>query len=56
MVALFDYPDFNLSLRVNFVDGGSESEGLLFSGSEGQMEIGGNGVSISRTPREKAPG
>jgi predicted dehydrogenase len=56
MLALFDYPDFNLNLRVNFVDGGSESEGLLFSGSEGQMEIGGNGVTISRTPREKAPG
>jgi predicted dehydrogenase len=56
MLALFDYPDFNLSLRVNFVDGGSESEGLLFSGSEGQMEIGGNGVTVSRTPREKAPG
>ncbi len=56
MLALFDYPDFNLSLRVNFVDGGSESEGLLFSGSEGQMEIGGGGVTVSRTPREKAPG
>jgi predicted dehydrogenase len=56
MLALFDYPNFNLSLRVNFVDGGSESEGLLFSGSEGQMEIGGNGVTVSRTPREKAPG
>jgi predicted dehydrogenase len=56
MLALFDYPDFNLSLRVNFVDGGSESEGLLFSGSEGQMEIGGNGVTVTRTPREKAPG
>jgi predicted dehydrogenase len=56
MLGLFDYPDFNLSLRVNFVDGGSESEGLLFSGSEGQMEIGGNGVTVSRSPREKAPG
>jgi predicted dehydrogenase len=56
MLGLFDYRDFNLSLRVNFVDGGSESEGLLFSGSEGQMEIGGNGVTVSRSPREKAPG
>ncbi len=57
MLALFDYPQgFNLSLRVNFVDGGSESEELLFTGSEGLMEIGGNGVTISRTPREKAPG
>ncbi len=57
MLGLFDYPDgFNLSLRVNFVDGGSESEGLLFTGSEGQMEIGGNGVTVSRTPRERGPG
>jgi predicted dehydrogenase len=56
MLALFDYPDFNLSLRVNFVDGGSEGEGLLFTGSEGTIEIGGNGVTINRVPREKAPG
>jgi hypothetical protein len=57
MLALFDYPDgFNLSLRVNFVDGGQESEGLTFTGSEGTMEIAGNGVTVSRVPREKAPG
>jgi predicted dehydrogenase len=57
MLGLFDYPEgFNLNLRVNFVDGGSESEGLIFTGSEGTMEIGGHGVSVSRTPREKAPG
>jgi predicted dehydrogenase len=57
MLGLFDYPEgFNLNLRVNFVDGGSESEGLIFSGSEGTMEIGGHGVTISRTPREKDPG
>ena len=57
MLALFDYPEgFNLSLRVNFVDGGEESEGLIFTGSEGTMEIGGNGVSLSRTPREREPG
>jgi predicted dehydrogenase len=57
LLALFDYPEgFNLSLRVNFVDGGEESEGLIFTGSEGTMEIAGNTVSVSRTPREKAPG
>ncbi len=57
MLALFDYPQgFNLSLRVNFVDGGEESEGLIFTGSEGTMEIAGNAVTVSRTPREKAPG
>ncbi|HLI35362.1 MAG TPA: Gfo/Idh/MocA family oxidoreductase [Terriglobia bacterium] len=57
MLGLFDYPQgFNLSLRVNFVDGGSESEGLIFTGSEGTMTIGGKGVTISRVPREKEPG
>jgi predicted dehydrogenase len=57
LIGLFDYPEgFNLSLRVNFVDGGSESEGLIFTGSEGTLTIGGNGVSVSRVPREKEPG
>jgi predicted dehydrogenase len=57
LLGLFDYREgFNLSLRVNFVDGGEESEGLLFTGSEGKIEIGDNTVSVSRTPREKEPG
>lgn len=57
VLGLFDYPEgFNLSLRVNFVDGGEESEGLVFTGSEGTMEIAGNSVSVSRVPREKEPG
>src|SRR5579863_1808413 len=57
MLGLFDYREgFNLSLRVNFVDGGEESEGLIFTGSEGTMEIAGNTVIISRSPREKEPG
>jgi predicted dehydrogenase len=57
VLGLFDYPEgFNLSVRVNFVDGGEESEGLVFTGSEGTMEIGGNGVSVNRVPRETEPG
>ena len=57
MLGLFDYREgFNLSLRVNFVDGGEESEGLIFTGSEGTMEIAGNTVSVTRVPREKEPG
>ena len=57
MLGLFDYPEgFNLSLRVNFVDGGEESEGLVFTGSEGTLEIAGNSVSVTRVPREKEPG
>jgi len=57
MLGLFDYPEgFHLSLRVNFVDGGEESEGFLFTGSEGQMEIAGNSVSVNRSPRPSGPG
>lgn len=57
MLGLFDYKEgFNLSLRVNFVDGGEESEGLIFTGSEGTIEIGWDGVTVSRVPREKEPG
>jgi len=57
MLGLFDYPEgFNLSLRVNFVNGGEENEGLIFTGSEGTMEIAGNSVMVSRVPLEKEPG
>jgi len=57
MLGLFDYREgFNLSLRVNFVDGGEESEGLLFTGSEGTIEIAGPSLILSRVPREKEPG
>ena len=57
LLGLFDYREgFNLSLRVNFVDGGEESEGLVFSGSEGTLEIGYNFVTVTRVPRENDPG
>lgn len=57
LLALLDYPQgFNLSLRVNFVDGGQESEGFLFTGSEGLMEIAGNTVTVTRTPLATEPG
>ena len=57
LLGLFDYPQgFNLALRVNFVNGGSEGEGFLFTGSEGTMEIAGNTLIVNRVPREKEPG
>ena len=57
LLALFDYPEgFNLSLHVNFVDGGEESEGLLFTGSEGILEIERNTVTVTRTPLANEPG
>jgi predicted dehydrogenase len=61
LLGLYDYPQtakhpaFNLALRVNFVDGGSENSGFKFIGSEGILTIG-NGVTISKTPREAEPG
>jgi len=57
MMSLYDYDKgFNLSVRTNFVDGGSESEGFVFTGSEGQMVIGYDGLTITRVPRESEPG
>lgn len=57
LLALFDYPQgFNLSLRVNFVSGGDDSEGFLFTGSDGSIEISNAGVTLTRIPMSKAPG
>jgi len=49
LMALFDFPQgFNLYLRVNFVAGGpqSDSEGFVFTGSEGTMQIGASGAAL----------
>jgi predicted dehydrogenase len=56
LMGLFDYGDWNLELRVNFVNGGEESEGFVFTGSEGTMEITGNAVIVNKVPHEKGPG
>jgi predicted dehydrogenase len=55
MMALYDYPSFNVMLRVNFVDGATETSGLRFIGSEGIMMVD-NGVTLSKVPRELEPG
>jgi len=61
MLGVYDYPAtethpaFNLSLRVNFVNGAGETSGFRFVGSEGIMRID-NGVTVSRQPRETEPG
>ena len=61
MLGLYDYPArgkfpaFNLSLRVDFVDGATETQGFRFVGSEGILTIG-NGVTVSKMPREAEPG
>lgn len=61
MLGLYDYPEtaahpaFNLSLRVNFVNGAAENSGFRFTGSDGILSIG-NGVTLTRTPPEAEPG
>jgi predicted dehydrogenase len=61
LLGLYDYPkterhpSFNLALRVNFVDGGSENSGFRFIGTEGIMTID-RGVVVAKTPREIEPG
>ena len=57
VLGLYDYPQgFNLSVRTNFVDGGSESYGVTFTGSEGTMTITEDIASLTRVPRETEPG
>ena len=56
LLGLYDYGDWNLELRVNFVNGGSESEGFTFTGTEGTMEITNAGLIVNKVPRELGPG
>jgi predicted dehydrogenase len=61
LLGLYDYtatashPGFNLSLRVNFVNGAGETSGFRFVGSEGVMTIG-RGVTLVKQPPEREPG
>jgi predicted dehydrogenase len=56
LLGLFDYPEgFNLHLRVNFVHGAAENEGFVFTGSEGMLQISGDGVVVKRSPRPPTP-
>lgn len=61
MLGLYDYPKtaanpaFNLSLKVNFADGGGEVSGFRFIGSEGVMTVG-SSVTVSRKARPGEPG
>jgi predicted dehydrogenase len=62
MMGVFDYPEteahpaFNLFLRVNFVSGTGDDSGFRFTGDEGMMTIGYNGVTLAKHPREREPG
>ena len=63
MLGLFDYPKteahpaFNLALKVNFADfGGGGEEGFKFTGSEGALSIGWNGVTVTKARKQAEPG
>ncbi len=61
-MGLFDYPEskehpaFNLALRTNFVSGGGDSYLFRIVGSEGDISIGWDNLTVRRTPFPKAPG
>ncbi|MFC6103063.1 Gfo/Idh/MocA family protein [Olivibacter domesticus] len=62
MLGLFDYPKtdkhpaFNLSLRVNFVDGSGGGDSMRLVGNEGEMVLNGNSVTIRNKKLPLAPG
>lgn len=62
MVGIYDYPktdshpEFNMTLRVNFADGSGGGQQFRFIGSEGQMLLQGNTVSIKKKRMSDAPG
>lgn len=62
MLGVFDYPEtenhpaFNFSLRVNFVDGSGGRSGIRMVGSEGEMELDWDKVTVRRKKLPNAPG
>jgi predicted dehydrogenase len=61
-LGLFDYPEraahpaFNLALRTNFVSGGGANFLFRIVGSEGDITIGWDKLTVRRTPFPKVPG
>jgi len=62
MLGLFDYPEadshpaFNLSLRVNFVDGSGGGQQTRIVGTEGEMVLDPSRVTVRKKKLPKAPG
>jgi len=51
-----EHPAFQLTLQVNFVSGTGGSETIQFVGSEGTINIRGNGLTVHHSIMPKAPG
>ncbi|QNL52370.1 Gfo/Idh/MocA family oxidoreductase [Olivibacter sp. SDN3] len=62
MLGLFDYPEtdqhpaFNLSLRVNFIDGSGGGDRMRLVGSEGEMVLNDYSVKVVNKQLPEAPG
>ncbi len=62
MIGLFDYPEtefhpaFNLSLRVNFVDGSGGGQQTRLVGNEGEMVLDPSRITVRKKKLPKAPG
>ena len=62
MTGIMQYPEspehspFQLTLQVNFVSGTGGTEMIRFTGDEGTMDIGDNGLTIRHNKMAKAPG
>jgi predicted dehydrogenase len=50
------HPAFQVMLRVNFISGGGNKSVIRLIGSEGVIELAGNGFTISHSMLPKAPG
>jgi predicted dehydrogenase len=51
-----EHPEFQLTLRVNFVSGEGETGYTKITGSDGVMQVNENGVTVKRRKMPKAPG
>jgi predicted dehydrogenase len=56
VVAIFDYAGFQMTLRVNFADGGGGGEFTRLIGTEGVMELGWEDFKIRKHKLSAAPG
>ena len=62
MTAIMDYPAteqnpaFQVMLRVNFISGGGDRGVTRFIGSDGVIDLGWNGITVTRNSMAKAPG
>ena len=61
-VGVYDYAKtsthqaFNLVLRVNFADGSGGGSNIRLVGSEGEIKVSGEGVTLRKSKMKKAPG